>query len=269
MDVYANLAMEEYLLDQSDLGLPILFLWQSEQAVVMGKNQNPWLECNVEAIAEDKVPLARRISGGGTVYHDQGNLNYAFIVDRVGYKEQEQYDFVIAFLRHIGIETLRSGPSNINVGDKKISGNAYCIRKDRVLHHGTLLIDTDLSLLEKYLQSEEQPIVSHSVRSIPARVMNLKDAVPGIRMEQVIMDCIAYALNQGGVVLNEAELHIPSELRDKFAHEDCIYGLTPRFKFTQGETELEVVKGKVLRNGRMEYWKGGGLVGEGSDIKEP
>ena len=173
MDVYRNLAVEEYLMDHADDHDSILFLWQSDCAVVMGKNQNPWKECRLDLMEAESVSLARRISGGGTVYHDAGNLNYCVIVNRAVYKEQQAYEMVFDALRPFGIEAGRTGKSNLSVDGLKFSGNAFCFRKGRAMHHGTLLLHTDLERLERYLGSMLDGIETHAIASVPAAVTNL------------------------------------------------------------------------------------------------
>ena len=173
LDVYRNLAIEEYLMDHvADRG-PILFLWQSECAVVMGKNQNPWRECRLDLMEKERVPLARRVSGGGTVYHDAGNLNYCVITSREEYREEQAYEFVFQALDTFGIKAEKTGKSNLSVDGLKFSGNAFAFRKGRAMHHGTLLLDTDLVRLNRYLGSMVDGIETHAIASIPASVANL------------------------------------------------------------------------------------------------
>ncbi|QBG49132.1 lipoate--protein ligase family protein [Verrucomicrobia bacterium S94] len=173
LDVYRNLAMEEYLMDRvQDCG-PVLYLWRSECAVVMGKNQNPWKECRLDLMEKEGVPLARRISGGGTVYHDAGNLNYCVITGREEYCESDAYQLVFQALETFGIRAEKTGKSNLSVNGRKFSGNAFAFRKGRVMHHGTLLLETDLKRLGRYLGSMLDGIETHAISSVPAEVANL------------------------------------------------------------------------------------------------
>lgn len=180
LDVYRNLALEAYLMEQMADAGPLLFLWRSDCAVVMGKNQNPWRECRLDWMTAEGVPLARRISGGGTVYHDAGNLNYCVIVDRAAYREEQAYEMVFSALATLGVQAERTGKSNLSVNGYKFSGNAFCFRKGRAMHHGTLLLDTDLDRLNRYLGSMIDGIETHAIASVPADVANLgleRDAV--------------------------------------------------------------------------------------------
>jgi lipoate-protein ligase A len=174
LDVYRNLAIEEYLMDQVVDRGSILFLWRSDQAVVIGKNQNPWRECRLDLMRSKGVPLARRISGGGAVYHDEGNLNYCVITDRTRYRKEQAYEMVLRALDSFGVKAEQTGKSNLSVDNQKISGNAFCFRRGRALHHGTLLLDTSLELLDQYLGSMFEHIDTKAIASEPAEVMNLE-----------------------------------------------------------------------------------------------
>lgn len=248
LDVYRNLAVEEYLMDQVVDRGPVLFLWRSECAVVMGKNQNPWIECRLDLMRDEGVPLARRISGGGTVYHDAGNLNYSVIVDRTKYREDQAFEMVLQALKTFGIDAERTGKSNLSVGGRKFSGNAFCFRKGRVLHHGTLLLDTRLDRLDRYLGSMFDQIETRAIPSVPAKVMNI-----GLGTEELslaLMDGFR-SLYGGGELYNwsEAELNeaVFQPLLERQLSGDWKYGATPRFTVEQEELRLEVVKGVVVR----------------------
>ncbi len=174
-DVYRNLAVEEWLLENAP-HLPVLLLYINSPCVVIGKNQNPWRECRLSLMEKDKVPLARRISGGGAVYHDEGNLNVSVIVPRTQYREEKQYELIFETLETFGIQASKLRKNSLAVNGKKFSGQAFCFRSDRVLHHGTLLVNSDLQRLGRYLGSEITGIETKAVASIPAEVMNLADA---------------------------------------------------------------------------------------------
>jgi lipoate-protein ligase A len=246
LDVYRNLAIEEYLMDQvTDMG-PVLFLWQSDWAVVMGKNQNPWKECRLDRMREEHVPLARRISGGGTVYHDAGNLNYCVIVDRTDYNEHKAYDMVMQALRPMGIEAERTGKSNLSVDGLKFSGNAFCFRKGRAMHHGTLLLQTDLERLGRYLGCLFDSIETHAIASEPAAVVNLqlgKGAVTEALKK-------AFTVSYGGEPVAWYDSALDSTgLEPLIARQrslDWQFGATPRFTVQWSGGRLEVVKDVIV-----------------------
>lgn len=246
MDIYRNLAIEEYLMEQRcDLG-PVLFLWQSDCAVVMGKNQNPWRECRLDLMRMENVPVARRISGGGTVFHDAGNLNYCVIIDRSAYCEEQAYHLVLRALARFGIRAEKTGKSNLSVDGLKFSGNAFCFRKGRALHHGTLLLQTDLNQLNRYLGSMSMDIETHAIASVPAQVMNLqldRDALIEVLEKEF---CAEYGegdpTNWSDTDVEAAAL-APLLRRQESAN--WIYETTPRFVLERPNFQLEVQKGIV------------------------
>lgn len=247
MNVYRNLAIEEYLMDQVlDRG-PVLFLWRSDCAVVMGKNQNPWRECRLDLMRAEGVPLARRISGGGTVYHDAGNLNYCVIVDRNRYREEQAYELVLQSLSSFGVCAEKTGKSNLSVDGLKFSGNAFSFRKGRALHHGTLLLNTDLERLNRYLGFMLDHIETHAIRSVPAEVVNL-----GLGMGEVAeaLKSSFRSLYGGDACFQWTESDLEEEaLKPLVVHQisdEWTYGATPRFTLEHAGATVEVAKGVVV-----------------------
>ena len=178
-DPYYNLAVEEYLFLHSEDD--VFMLWQNDKTVVIGKNQNAYAELNVDYARENGIKIARRITGGGAVYHDMGNLNYTYISTQKGENEIDFATFcqpVIGFLRSVGIKAELSGRNDILVDGKKISGNAQHSASGRVLHHGTLLYDSDLSVLSSVLRADPEKLKTKAIRSVSSRVMNLSDILP-------------------------------------------------------------------------------------------
>ena len=182
-DVYRNLALEEWLLENAP-SLPVLFLYVNDPCVVIGKNQNPWRECRLSLMEEEGVALARRISGGGAVYHDAGNLNVSIIVRRTDYREDKQYELIFQTLEKFGIKSSKVRKNSLVVSNKKFSGNAFCHRRDRTLHHSTQLVNCDLTRLGRYLGPEVDGIETNAIASVPAEVMNLSGAAPDLTIEK-------------------------------------------------------------------------------------
>ncbi len=247
LNVYRNLAIEEYLMDRVRDRGPVLFLWRSECAVVIGKNQNPWRECRLDLMEKEGVPLARRVSGGGTVYHDAGNLNYCLIVAREEYREEQAYEMVFDALETFGIHAEKTGKSNLSVDGLKFSGNAFAFRKGRALHHGTLLLNTDLERLNRYLGSMLDGIETHAIASVPAEVTNLGLEVAAVSAALKESFQSSYA---GGDVsvwseaeLDEAELKL---LLKRQVTDEWKYGATPRFSLERGGLKVDVAKGIVV-----------------------
>lgn len=245
MDVYRALALENVFLDDSSLTEPLLFCWVGDAAVVMGKNQNPWRECNLQVIGGRKLKLARRVSGGGSVYHDPGNLNISWILPREGYREEAMHDLFIRALGRLGIEAFLGQGGRIVVAEGKISGSAFCYRKDKVLHHGTLLLDADLELLQAALSPPGLYIHTHAVASVPAPVVNLKTLQPGLTRERVQDALMQEAEKHFGKVEPMDERDLPADLEQesvRLASSEWIWDQTPGF-----HSHLTLQDGRQLR----------------------
>ncbi|MCX7774038.1 MAG: lipoate--protein ligase [Clostridia bacterium] len=182
---WINLALEEHFLNTNPEGNAILFLWQNKDTVVIGRNQNPWTECNLPLMQEDNIRLARRITGGGAVFHDIGNLNFSFILNREDYDVRRQCMVIIKALEAFGIKAAISGRNDMTVDEKKFSGNAFGFRSRNALHHGTILIGADKEKMAKYLTVSTDKIKSKGVTSVKSRVMNLCDILPELTVVKV------------------------------------------------------------------------------------
>ena len=176
---HVNLAIEEYFFSQTTDD--IFMLWQNEPTIVIGKNQNAFAEINMEFVKANKIHIARRISGGGAVYHDLGNINYTFIRSKEcsgGIDFEHFTKPIIESLKNFGISAKLSGRNDLVIDDKKFSGNAQHVYNNRVLHHGTLLFDTDLDVLSKALKVDPDKIKAKAIKSTRSRVTNLKPYFP-------------------------------------------------------------------------------------------
>ena len=178
-DPYYNLAVEEYLFSHTEDD--VFMLWQNDPVVVIGRNQNAYAELNPEVARARGIRVARRITGGGAVYHDMGNLNYTYISARDGKGEIDFATFsapVIDLLASLGVCAELSGRNDLLVDGKKFSGNAQHASGDRVLHHGTLLFDSDLEALSSALHVDEEKLRARAIRSVRSRVTNLRPYLP-------------------------------------------------------------------------------------------
>ena len=171
-----NLALEEYVLKELDTSEDIVMLWQNANSVIVGRNQNTYQEVNARVVEAHDVKVVRRITGGGAVYHDLGNLNFSFVTksskDNINnYKKFT--DPVIKALNELGVPAEFQGRNDIVVDGKKISGNAQAWYKDKMLHHGTILFDANLDFVAKVLNVKQDKIQSKGIKSNRARVTNI------------------------------------------------------------------------------------------------
>ena len=257
LDVYFNLALEEYIFSHLKDDTYLL-LWENDRSIVLGKNQNVFEEIDIKAVEEMGIKVARRITGGGTVFHDQGNLNYSFITD---YDPNLLTDYdkflnlVISALTSLGIHAAKRGTSDIAIDGKKISGSAQTTKAGRVLHHGTLLFDADLSMLNDLLKPAEG-IVSKSVKSQRSVVTNIKEYIDDKTM--ITVDFKTLLLNalfpEGVQKFNLSEEHLDGiwELvENKYSGWQWNYGASPKFYFKK---ESKIRNGAV--NIKLDVEKG-------------
>ena len=177
-DPYFNMALDEYVVKHLDPSNDYFYFYQNKPTVVIGRNQNTIEEVNSEYVKNHDVTVVRRMSGGGAVYHDQGNINFTFVVDyrKEDFNSIERFaKAIIKALGKFGVDTEFSGRNDITIDGKKFSGNAQYVTKKRILHHGTLLFDSDLSVLAKALNVKAEKITSKGIKSVKSRVTNVKD----------------------------------------------------------------------------------------------
>ncbi len=182
---YVNLALERHLLDHIQEETCILLLWQNDNTVVIGCNQNPWKECRTGLLQEEGVHLARRFSGGGAVYHDLGNLNFSFICSEKLYDQDKQFRVILEACTQAGIDATLSGRNDLQVGDKKFSGNAFFHQNGVACHHGTLLISSNYDKLSRYLSPSKAKLEGKGVDSVRSRVSNLQSFCPDLTVEKM------------------------------------------------------------------------------------
>ncbi|MDR0758700.1 MAG: lipoate--protein ligase [Treponema sp.] len=175
-DAPLNLALEQYVFDRLDRGRSYMMLWQNANAVIVGKHQNTAAEINAPYVKAHDIQVVRRLSGGGAVYHDLGNVNFTFIADAAG----QQFDFaffchpVVRALRSLGVNAEISGRNDMTIDGMKFSGNAQYIKQGRVMHHGTIMFDSDLNVLSQALRVSSDKIESKGLKSIHSRVTNVR-----------------------------------------------------------------------------------------------
>ena len=184
-DPHRNLAVEQYLLETVPENSCTLYLWQNRRTVVIGRNQNAWKECRTTALEGDGGFLARRLSGGGAVFHDMGNLNFTFLVSKADYDLQKQLGVIVEACRLMGIPAECSGRNDVLSDGRKFSGNAFYEHQGKSYHHGTLLVDVDMSNMSRYLSPSKAKLRAKGVESVRSRVVNLKELKPDLTIEEM------------------------------------------------------------------------------------
>lgn len=181
-----NLALEEYFMNSVAEDEWILFWWQSDNTVVIGRNQNPYQECNLEKMHKDAVKLVRRLSGGGAVYHDLGNLNFSFISKGDLFNPDLHFEILLKGLSLLGITGCFNGRNDLIAQGRKFSGNAFIHEEDKHLHHGTLLINANVDKLSQYLMVSHEKLDTKGFDSVKSRVINLNELSASISTQKII-----------------------------------------------------------------------------------
>lgn len=192
-DPYRNLALEEYLLGKVAPGTCILYLWQNENTVVIGRNQSALEECNLQALTADRGRLARRLSGGGAVFHDLGNQNFTFLMPSDDFDKERQTRVICQAMRLLGLDAQVSGRNDLTIDERKFSGHAYYHSRANLgdgsikcsYHHGTVMVDVDGDALGRYLNVNPLKLKAKGVKSVKSRVANLVDFRPETSCDEV------------------------------------------------------------------------------------
>lgn len=281
-DPRINLAIEEYMLNHLDLDDMYLLFYINEPSIIIGRNQNTFEEINVDYVREHNVHVVRRLSGGGAVYHDLGNLNFSFLAKS---SEDSFRDFrkftepVVSALRKLGVDAELTGRNDIQIGDKKISGNAQFSTKGRIFSHGTLMFDVNLDEVTKTLHVKQDKIESKGIKSIRSRVANIREYLDDknltiLEFRRILLETIfegespipEYHLTDA----DWAEIHEIS--KNRYQNWDWNYGKSPEFnlqhskRFPIGSIDIRL----NVKNGFIESCKIYGDffgLGEISDVE--
>ncbi len=235
---WVNLSIEEYLLTNVKPHEVILYLWQNDNTVVIGRNQNPWKECDCEALTTDGGKLARRLSGGGAVFHDLGNLNFTFIMNKKHYDVRKQQMVIVDALKKHGIEAVFSGRNDMLIDGRKFSGHAYYSNGINSYHHGTILVHTDFEKLSGFLNPSAEKIKSKSVASVKSRVINIVEVFPSMTSDMVKQSMSeSFAAYYGAAASSNFESTPDAiiELYEKYSSWEWCYGKSPAFDVTHGK----------------------------------
>lgn len=237
-DPFFNIASEEYIL--KNFTEDIFFLYINSPSVICGKHQNPIAETNYAFISKNNIPIIRRLSGGGAVYHDLGNLNFCFIQTSDNQKLVDFKKFskpIIEVLNSLNLNAVLGNKNEINIQNLKVSGNAEHIWKNKVMHHGTLLLNSDLNNLQEALSQDGTCFIGHSVKSNRGNVTNINSHLkPPITMVDFIKKIIEYVkkINQTTIEYNLSSLdiiEINKLIKNKYSTWEWNYGYTSDYTF--------------------------------------
>lgn len=260
-DPWFNLATEDWLFKTYGDVHHVLYLWRNDKTVVIGRAQNPWIECHLDAMAKKQVKLARRQSGGGTVFHDLGNTNFTFISPQSDYDKKANLKIICQALHSLNVNAYPSGRNDILVDDiegpRKISGSAFRETKTKCFHHGTLLINANLEELSHYLNPSKKKLEAKGVKSVRSRVLNVQALNPQIThltFCQAVIKAFEGFYQQkavGGVkLLSHSDLSTIETLKQQYEILQSVqwqYGKTLPFthelhnRFTWGEVRFHLV----------------------------
>ncbi|MEG2571025.1 MAG: lipoate--protein ligase [Clostridia bacterium] len=260
LDAFFNMATEEYLLTKCDDD--VFLLWQNENAIVIGKNQNALAEIDSSYVKDNSITVVRRLTGGGAMYQDLGNINFTFIT-RCGTWFSDFSHFVrpvISALHALGIPAELSGRNDIEVCGRKISGNAQTVKNGRIMHHGTLLFNSNLEVLGKALRPDEEKIRARGIRSVSARVANINEFLKADISVSDIITAIHDALlelypNTVDYTMTDEDIAGISSLADtRYRCWDWNYGESPRYSYAKKKRFPSGTVGVKLmvRDGRIE-----------------
>lgn len=237
-DPYFNLAAEEYVL--KEFSEDVFMLWRNEPCIIVGKHQNTLAEINLSFVRENNIPVVRRISGGGTVFHDLGNINFTFIRNGEPDKLVDFKKFtrpIIEVLQRLGIEARFEGRNDLTIKGKKFSGNAEHVHRTRVLHHGTLLFSAQLGNLSKALKVDPNKFQDKAVKSVRSRVTNISGHLKEPMEVTEFMQRIQHHINEkypGArlVKFSDKDMKSIEDLAEKkYRTWQWNFGYSPRYNF--------------------------------------
>ena len=248
-----NLAAEEYCLKKDDRDK--LILWQNEPSVIIGRNQNTLAEINKDVADDMGIHVVRRMSGGGAVFHDLGNLNYTFITKNDGndFMNFKKFtDPIIDVLSGLGVEATLSGRNDLLIDGRKFSGNAQYVYKDMILHHGTLMFKVSTDILEKVLAVNEMKIKTKGIASVKSRVTNIS-CYSDISIPEFKKKVFDAAGGEKYVLADEDIAEIKKLEAEKYGTWEWNYGFSPKYSYTNaahfacGIVQLDMeIKGGVI-----------------------
>ena len=262
-DPYRNLAIEKHLMDTLPEETAILYLWQNDHTIVIGRNQNPWYELKVDEFLQSGGRLARRQSGGGAVYHDLGNINFTILLPKSDFDIPMQLNVIGLAVGALGIQTQFSGRNDLLANGRKFSGNAFFKAGSAAYHHGTLLLRSDLDKLAQYLTVDTAKLQSKGVKSVHSRVINLSEINPDITLQDLqgaLYAAFARVYGSEPAMLDERIMDTPTIERlsaffqspEWLYPEKLPYGFTVSERFPWGGvTVMLLPEGGVIRAAKI------------------
>jgi lipoate-protein ligase A len=263
LNAHHNQAVEATLMEQAKKGYHVVYLWANDNVVFIGKHQNAFLECDINALKQDGGVVARRISGGGAVYHDKGNLNYTFISPKNSYDKGKNFEIITSALNSLGVKATLSGRNDITIDGRKFSGNAFFSDKEVGLHHGTLLIRSDYAKISKYLTVSKTKLSGNNVKSVESRVINLCEVSDEINKELIGKSIILAAKDAFGG--ETQEIGFEDIDKDKFAFwhkffcdekrilgDDKLFDARIVHRFEWGTSDIRIkLRGSIIEDARV------------------
>lgn len=234
-DPYYNLALEQYVFDCMDRNQQYFMLWQNDNSIIVGKHQNTVEEINPAFVRQHEIRVARRLSGGGAVYHDLGNLNFTFIVDAADSETLDLHLFcypVAKALKKLGVNAAVGGRNDITIDGKKFSGNSQYLKDGRLMHHGTIMYDSNLDVVAKALQVSGNKIESKGIKSVRGRVTNVREYLPQDIPLDVFRELLLQYMFEGQEMpayhfTEKDELAIQALRESQYATWEWNYGFSP------------------------------------------
>ena len=250
-DIHENLALEQHLAQNVQSGQLILFLWQNRSCVVIGRNQNAFRECRTDILSDEGVTLSRRLSGGGSVYQDLGNLNFTFCSSDKDSDIGRQHRVILEACRLLKIDASVSGRNDLLAESCKFSGNSFYSHDGKSFHNGTILLDVDLRKMEKCLSPSKMKLASKAVDSVRSRVINLREIRPDIS-PGLMCDALKKAFSmvyEGEITEINPDTLDKKDIEEKrrfFASYEWVYGRNATFpisiqrRFSWGEISVNI-----------------------------
>lgn len=256
---FFNLAAEEYVFEELDRSEAYFMLWQNQNSIIVGKHQNTVEEINLPFVKANDIRVARRLTGGGAVYHDKGNLNFTFITDK---KDAESFQVftkpVLRLLRRLGVPAEFSGRNDLTIQGMKFSGNSQYVRGDRVLAHGCIMLDANVDYLSQALTAKKEKYRSRGIQSVVSRVTcindHLQDRLSMAQFKSLLRQVVSEETVLEPYDFTEGDLKRVQRLcSEKYATWEWNYGESPRYnakcekKFPAGliTAYIDVYKGRI------------------------